>query len=115
MLCPILREAHFVLKRLLIYAFSRCTSPSPLTWMNYPFPPKPEKDWMVVSLVWDNVCFQRLKTKAPNAILRQDNLDLGFKVINSIFGEMDKKNTSYLQEIIEHRERRKTKHQLSTQ
>lgn len=37
------------------------------------------------SVVWDNVCFQCCKSKAAHAILRQENLDLGFTMTNSIF------------------------------
>lgn len=77
-----------------IFAFSRYMNPS-LTWSSYPFPPKPEKNQMVVSLVWSDVCFQYCKPKAANVILSQECVDLGFKVTNS-FGVRTEKNTSDL-------------------
>ena len=86
-LCPLL--AHFFLE-CSIYAFSRYMSPS-LAWTSYPFPPKPEKNEMVVSLAMKQCLFPVLQTEAAHAILRQENLDLGFKVVNSCFGRTGKR------------------------
>lgn len=53
--CPVLREARFFPEVFASLCFLWVHQPFCSPWLSYPFPLMPEKEWAVVSLVWNNV------------------------------------------------------------
>ena len=85
--CPVLREAHFFLKCLLVYPSSGCLRLSLTERIKLSFPTKTRERLNVCLSGVGQCLFPCCKTEAANAIPRQYNLDLRFSDKFHLLGE----------------------------